>query len=215
MPDFSPVTEGLVTIHKLITRALDVSISKCDEYIKNRAIPANEEKGFALYVTTLIRVMHAHHLGEDDVVFPYFKERIEAPYIRLKDDHVTMANLLDNLEKGIGEITIFDIGRIKNILSDLRKSWGPHITAEESSFSAKVLSGTYTEKEQRDLLDKIGQHGSKLSGPAPVTIPFVIYNLEPQDRKIFLKDFPWIMKVFFIPLLWRSKWKPMDPFLLN
>lgn len=215
MAELSPLTDGMVKIHKLITRALSVSVVKCDEYLGKKEIPAGEAKGFVMYLTTLVRVMHAHHMGEDEIVFPYFKNRIEAPYDRLNEEHIRMSKMLDDLGKSIEKISVSDLARLRSYLDTLQKLWAPHIRAEESSFASGILKGKMTDEEQKILVDKVSKHGAKSSGPGPVTLPFVIYNLQKEDRKEFLSDFPWILKNFLIPVVWRSKWKPMEPFLLN
>lgn len=210
----NPLADNLVRIHKMITRSLKVSVSKCDEYIRNKGIPPSEEKGFLLYMSTMIRVMHAHHMGEDDVVFPYFKDRIEAPFSRLKDEHLNMSGMLDNLEKGIARVTLSDIGKIRNLLADIQRLWEPHIRSEEINFSAETLKNIDA-KEQLELMDRVGRHSQKASGPGPTTIPFVLYNLEKDDREKFLREFPWILKKVLVPIIWRRQWRSMDPFLLN
>lgn len=215
MAELSPLTDGLVKIHKLITRALSVSVVKCDEYLGKREIPAGESEGFLMYLSSLVRVMHAHHVGEDEIVFPYFKSRIEAPYERLNEEHISMTRMLDDLAKSIEKISVSDLAMLRSNLDTLQKSWAPHIRVEESSFGSGILNEKMTGKEQKLLVEQISKHGAKSSGPGPVTLPFIIYNLQGEERKEFLKDFPWILKSFLIPVVWRSKWKPMDPFLLN
>ncbi|HEX2921033.1 MAG TPA: hemerythrin domain-containing protein [Bacteroidales bacterium] len=207
----SPVTEGMLRIHKLLSRSLDVSISKCDEYVKT-GIPSSEREGFLMYLTTFIRVMHAHHAGEDDVVFPRFTGVINAPYTRLKEDHIAISAILDNLEKDVA--TLDDLPETRKKLADIQVLWNPHIKAEETSFAASNLT-RLSEKEQLALLDEVGKHSQKSSGPGSITIPFVLYNLNEEDRQEFLKDFPWVLRKVLIPILWRPKWKAMDPFLLN
>lgn len=215
MAELSPLTDGMVKIHKLITRALSVSVVKCDEYIGKNQIPAGEAKGFVLYLTSLVRVMHAHHMGEDEIIFPAFNGRIEAPYDRLNEEHILMSKMLDDLGNNIEKISMSDLAGLRSSLDALQKSWAPHIRVEESSFSSGILKGKMTDEEQKILVDNVSKHGAKSSGPGSVTLPFIMYNLQEEDRKEFLRDFPWILKNFLIPVVWRSKWKPMDPFLLN
>ncbi|HBE42225.1 MAG TPA: hypothetical protein DDW27_13630 [Bacteroidales bacterium] len=88
--DMSPVVEGLLRIHKIISRGLSISIRKCDKYLVKQNIPSGEITGFSMYLSSLKWVTHAHHLSEDDIVFPCFKDLIEAPYNLLKDDHNAM-----------------------------------------------------------------------------------------------------------------------------
>jgi hemerythrin-like domain-containing protein len=215
MAQISPVVNGLVKIHKLITRALSVSVVKCDEYLNKNEIPGEELQGFRMYLITLVRVMHSHHSGEDDIVFPYCIGRIDAPYEKLKDEHVSMSKMLDDLESRLDNISIGALPLLREKLDRIQRYWEPHIKSEELSFTDEILAGKMTGKEQKDLVDQIGRHGAKSSGPGPITIPFIIYNLQPGDRKEFIEDFPWIIKNFLVPIVWRSKWKAMDPFLLN
>ncbi|MGB8357624.1 MAG: hypothetical protein WCD55_03330, partial [Bacteroidales bacterium] len=76
MADINPVVEGLLIIHKIISRGLSISIRKCDEYLGKQGIPSGETTGFSMYVSTLKWVTHAHHLSEDEIIFPYFKDYI-------------------------------------------------------------------------------------------------------------------------------------------
>ncbi len=70
-------------------------------------------------------------------------------------------------------------------------------------------------RERNELVENVGKHSQKSAGPGPTTIPFGLYNLDKQDRQEFLKDLPWILRYVLNPVVWRSQWKPMDPFLLN
>ena len=106
MKEVSPIIQGLLRIHKIISRGLSTSIRKCDEYLVQQSIPPMEAAGFSMYVSTLKWVTHAHHLGEEEIAFPYFKDYIEAPYNSLKDDHHAIAQVLDTLDQCLLEISI-------------------------------------------------------------------------------------------------------------
>ena len=83
----SPVVESLLRIHKVISRALRVAIGACDGYLGTRGLPPEEADGFRMYVTTLKWMTHSHHLTENELAFPYFRNELEAPYSRLATDH--------------------------------------------------------------------------------------------------------------------------------
>lgn len=215
MAESSPLSDGLIMIHKVISRALEVSLNKCDIYISKKGIPEDEKKGFLLYTTSLVRVMHSHHHGEDDIVFPSFTGRIDAPYDKLRQDHVSMKAMLDDLEKRIESVSDETLTELRDLLDVIHQAWGPHIRDEETSFSAERITAKMPAEEQKALADKVSRHGAKSSGPGPITLPFVIYNLRVSDRNEILAELPWILRKFLIPVAWRSKWKAMDPFLLN
>jgi len=214
MSDMSPVVGGLLRIHKIISRGLSISIRKCDEYIRKKGIPSGEVTGFSMYISTLKWVTHSHHLSEDDIAFPYFKDYIEAPYNRLKDDHNAMASILDSLDQSLLEVPSGGVGRLREVLEQFDKLWEPHIKTEEENFTTGKLQAVIGMKEQVNLVKKLGEHSMKNSGPGPLALPFLFYNLEGKDREAFMKPIPWIAKKILVPIVWRSQWKPMSPFLL-
>jgi len=212
--EISPVVGGLVRIHKIISRGLDISIRKCDEYTGKQGIPAGEVTGFSMYLSTLKRVTHSHHLSEDDIVYPYLKDYIDAPYNRLKDDHNDMARILEALDRSILEVSSGRIGKLRAVLDEFGKIWGPHIKMEEENFTSEKLMAVIGMKEQITLVEKLGEHGSKNAGPGPLALPFLFYNLDGRDREAFMKPIPWIVKNVLVPVIWRRQWKPMGPLLL-
>ncbi len=214
MTDMSPVVGGLLRIHKIISRGLSISIRKCDEYLVKQGIPPGEATGFSMYVSTLKWVTHSHHLSEDDIAFPYFKDYIEAPYNLLKDDHHAMARILDALDQCLLEVSSIGVGKLREVLDEFDKLWEPHIKIEEENFTSEKLQVVIGMKEQVNLVEKLGEHSIKNSGPGPLALPFLFYNLEGRDREDFMKPIPWIAKKVLVPIIWRSQWKPMSPFFL-
>jgi hemerythrin-like domain-containing protein len=214
MTDMNPVIGGLLRIHKIITRGLDISIRKCDEYLGKQGIPPEEAAGFSMYVTALKWVTHAHHLSEDEIAFPYFKGSIAAPYGRLRDDHQTISRILVSLDQCILEISSGGVGKLREMLGEFEKLWVPHIRIEEENFTAEKLQMVAGMKEQVDLAEKLTKHGIKNSGPGPLVLPFMFFNLEGKDREVFMMPIPWIVKKVLVPIIWKSQWKPMSPFLL-
>ena len=214
MTEMSPVAGGLLRIHKIISRALSVSVRKCDEYLGKQGIPPEEAAGFLMYVSTLKWVVHAHHLSEDDIAFPYFRDKLEAPYTRLSDDHQAMARILASLDNCLSEKSSGGVAKLREVLGELDKLWGPHIKIEEEHFTADRLKPVAGVQEQAGLAARLEEHGRKNSGPGPLAVPFLFYNLEVTDREAFMRPFPWVVKKVLVPIIWKGKWKAMSPFLL-
>lgn len=214
LTDANPLVDGLLVIHKIISRGLTVSLRKCDEYLGNQGIPPEEAAGFSLYVSTLKRVTHAHHLSEDEIAFPYFKDYIEAPYNRLKEDHLTIAHILDMFDKCLLDISSDGLGKLHEVLEEFDKLWVPHIIIEEENFTSQKLHKIAGMKEQVTIAQELANHGRKNSGPGPLALPFMFYNLEGKDREAFMKHFPMIVKKVLVPIIWKGQWKPMTPFFL-
>jgi len=214
MTDMSPVVAGLLRIHKIISRGLSISILKCDEYLGKQGIPSGETAGFSMYVSTLKWVTHSHHLSEDEISFPYFKDLIEAPYNQLRDDHNAIARLLDTFDQCLLEVSSNGVGKLREVLAEFDNLWVHHIKMEEDNFTSEKLQAVIGMKEQINLVKKLGEHSIKNSGPGPLALPFLFYNLEGKDREAFIEPIPWIAKKVLVPFIWRSQWKPMSPFLL-
>ena len=214
MNETSPIIEGLLKIHKIITRGLTTSIRKCDEYLEKQGIPEAEAAGFSMYVATLKWVTHAHHLSEDEIAFPYFNGHLEAPYDRLKNDHQIIATLLERIDQCLPDLSSGGVGRLREVLGEIEKLWIPHIRTEEESFTAEKVHSAVGMTEQQNIAEKLVVHGSQNAGPGPLAVPFMFYNLEPGDRAVFMMPFPWIVKRFLVPVVWKRQWKQMSPFLL-
>ena len=214
MSEISPVVGGLLRIHKIISRGLSISIRKCDEYLGKQGIPSGEATGFSMYLSSLKWVTHSHHLSEDEIAFPYFKDYLDAPYNRLKDDHNKMSRILDSLDQRLLEVSSDRIGKLREVLDEFNNLWESHIKIEEENFTSEKLQAVIGMKEQVTLVKKLGEHSTKNAGPGPLSLPFLFYNLEGKDREAFMKPIPWIVKKVLVPIIWRSQWKPMSPFLL-
>lgn len=214
MTKMSPLVGAFLRMHRIISRGLKVSIQKCDEYLRKQGIPSEEAAGFPLYVTTLKWITHAHHLAEDDIAFPYFKDKLEAPYARLQEDHQVIARILVNVETCLPEISSSGVGRLREILREFDALWGPHIKIEEELFTADKVNPVLGMQEQVGLAGRLSEHGKENAGPGPLALPFLFYNLEGPDREAFLMHIPWVVKKVLVPIIWRGKWAPMGPFLL-
>ena len=51
--------------------------------------------------------------------------------------------------------------------------------------------------------------------PANLVVPFILYNLSPEDRAIMTQGFPEIVTKQLVPVDWKEEWKSMQPFLLK
>lgn len=214
MTDSSPLVDGLLMIHKVITRGLSVSLKKCDEYLGNPEILKGELQGITMYVTTLKFVTHAHHLSEDEIAFPYFFNKLPAPFERLTNDHKTISVILDKIDAPLRELSAGLVGDLRDVLAEFNSLWIQHIAIEEENFTTGKVQALAGIKEQAMLVQKLSEHGRKNNGPAPLSLAFLFYNLEGDTRRVFMKQMPWILSKVLVPVVWKSQWKPMETFLL-
>ena len=102
---------------------------------------------------------------------------------------------------------------IQSLLKETKDLWIKHRNEEEQIVELD-MEPILSTKEQIELSDKLSKHGQSMSEPANLILPFLIYNLEGSDRDEFTNDMPWILKKFVVPIIWKSKWEKMKPFLL-
>ena len=214
------VAASLFTIHQVISRSLDVSIASIQEF-SEYGLPVNKVlDGFINYIKALISILHAHHLLEDELVFPYFKEKLpDVPYQLLNEQHQEMAIHLKEIEINVDKIEkISDDNTgwtdLRTSLNKTKENWHPHISIEEKHFELQKIWEIIPIDEHLRLIKLFSEHSQNHSGPPYLTIPFVLYNLPKEIREIMAKAMPSELVEQLVPVVWREKWESMTPFLL-
>lgn len=214
------IAKDLIRIHKVITRGLAVSLEKGAEYLQAGFPDPAIYKGFASYTQSLSIVLDAHHLGEDEVVFPSIREKIpSAPYERLSKNHQEIESLIRSIRKTIPALAeTGDGANLRRLVDTLRRVtaiWRPHIQSEERHFSEEALSAVMSHEEQASVSAMMAKHGQEHSIPGSLTLPFVLFNLSGEDRKAMAAKIPLTVLEEMIPNAWKEQWAPMKPFFLE
>ena len=217
-----PDTHGdLVRIHRLISRALDVSTENCRSLAQGAAMVGPIRDGFASYLQTFVNVVHGHHTVEDLIFFPFFRDRLpEVPFDAFASEHNTMKALLEDMSTAIDSMAADTkmaraSARLHDLLVQVAQTWHPHIRGEESHFTEERVAAAATPEELASLSDQISQHNQEHSRPLELVVPFLLYNLEPEDRAIFSRQIPSFVVDELVPVTWKQQWEPMKPFLLR
>tara|TARA_A100001011_G_C14256693_1_gene820389 strand:+ start:717 stop:1457 length:741 start_codon:yes stop_codon:yes gene_type:complete len=210
------LSKGLDLIHKVLSRPLDVSISHLNKCLSSGKIDLENHEGFKDYINSLITVFNGHHHGEDEILFPTFEEKIKgADFSKLKKQHKEIHPIAEKIKDKINvtDPSFDNYEEIRNLLQKMNDLWIEHRDEEEGIVELD-MEPLISSKEQIELNDKLSKHGRDMSEPANLILPFLIYNLEGSDRDTFTDDMPWILKNFVVPIIWKSKWEKMKPFLL-
>jgi hypothetical protein len=86
---------------------------------------------------------------------------------------------------------------------------------EESIFSAEALSEGMVQEALASLSGAMGKHGSEHSIPPYLTVPFILFNLQPEDRALWLEHLPPAIMDEMVMKAWKDQWATMKPFLLE
>jgi hemerythrin-like domain-containing protein len=212
---------ALVLIHRAISRGLDVGCQYAESFSRDGYPDLATGSGFALYLQTLAGILHQHHSAEDEIAFPFLRDKLPGlPFDDLIAEHEEMeeilgelALILDGLQGGAGDGPALDA--VCAELSRLTEIWPGHIGIEETGVSTSKLVSIVGPEALGGWLAEMGQHRPVGAPPDPVGIPFVLFNLSEGDRAIMAEQMPPIVVQELVPGPWKEHWAPMRPFLLD
>jgi hemerythrin-like domain-containing protein len=215
------LANSLLWIHQVITRGLGVCAQNSESFASHGFPDASLKTGFLDYTRSLASVLGGHHLTEDDLAFPYLRTVLpDAPYTDLAADHHAMEPLLVQIETAVAAAAAEE--DVSHPLRDLHAAvvsvgeiWHPHIMKEEQSFSAEVLEQLISPEEHIRLIRTMGEFSQQHTGPGPLVIPFLLYNLPEPERTAMAQGMPAVLTQELVPGPWRAQWSPMEPFLLK
>lgn len=209
------VGEDILRIHRVLTRSLTVSI----QFLQQAEQPDNLHHGFMLYLRALSSLLHAHHLGEDEIGFPFWRTKSPfAPLNNLIRDHLRMMPLLEKIEIWLNSESGWEaphLRRLQGILEELNAIWLWHIQLEESVMGPEKADALLTPAENQQLARQLATHGQEHAQPDALVLPFILYNLPVEDRAVMAQIFPPLVTRQLVPVEWKPVWEPMKPFLLE
>jgi iron-sulfur cluster repair protein YtfE (RIC family) len=213
--NFHNAGQSLIRIHKTITRGLAVTI----QHSQGNGPNPEQQDGFQRYTRALVGLLHAHHLGEDEVAFPFWKGRAPQDELdTLYQQHQEMLPLLDQvsawLDDGKAAWEATALAELNQALVALNELWHTHITREEDVLGPETSSKMLSHEENVQLDQQLAAHGQQHAQPSELVMPFVLYNLEEADRQAFAKNLPPELVQHVIPVVWKPTWEPMQPFFI-
>ena len=212
--------DAMLLIHQSISRGVHMSGLYCRIFMRAGLPGGKIGPGFVDYTRSLTSVMHAHHLAEDELEFPLFRDLLpEAPYKQLAEEHRRIRPIVDEIRLKIERAveapeSAETLERTDSLLTRLEEIWRPHIAAEEAHFSSAKIDAVMSPDEQTRLLARIGEANLEHSGPDYLVLPFTLFNLPQKDRASMSHLMPPVVTRHLIPVAWKEKWQPMAPFLL-
>ncbi len=213
------LAQDLVRIHKVITRAIDVTMIKGTEYLRSNFGSIQEQLGYSSYTHSLIEVLDAHHQSEDQIAFPALQKLIPAaPYARLIAEHNQIERLLEVMRPAVTKLPTDSQAGLQSLVDALRKLtllWDPHHQTEEQFFSVTALNEVMSLEDQIRVSAETSKLSQDHSGPPYWVVPFVLFNLGKEDREAMLLSMPPVIMEELVPKAWKDQWAPMKPLLLD
>ena len=215
------VGQDIIKFHKIITRGIKIAYQHTNESLETGILDASTQEGFLKFVQTFSSVLKAHHMAEDEVIFPYVRDLIpEAPYERLIEEHTVLSAELYKINNAINDLrsegdALKFLRLLDSALGKIDELWHPHIKIEESVIYERIGSMISLEEMIKFKKDFIQNYQKNVEAPDYLLAPFSIYNLSPDDRGLIEQQLPEIVTKQLIPIDWKDKWAPMKPFLLK
>lgn len=69
-------------------------------------------------------------------------------------------------------------------------------------------------EEHIKMLQDTSKHAMEQGNPA-LMVPFLLHNLNQEDRTVFAFFLPPELTQTLIPIVWKPQWAPMQPFFLD
>ena len=215
------IGEDYIRFHKVMSRGLVVSLQNINEFLQRGAVEKLKREGFLKYVHSFSSVLHGHHQAEDEKIFPYFKDNLpEVPYERLTTEHKIFNEGLQEINTGINHLKseneeLDSLKLLKSGLDKIDKIWHPHIQIENTQLYERIRSLNIDLEEMIRLQREDKKFFQEHTGPAYLVMPFVLYNLSPEDREILTHGSQETVTKQLLFTDWKDKWTPMQPFLLK
>ena len=208
-------------IHLVITRALGVAIEHTSLFTETKSRDLFSP-GFINYVQSLLSLLHSHHVVEDERIFPYLQTKLtDAPFELMEAQHQEMLPVLDEVEQQLISIEKNNLCSPKALIAfnqqlvKLRQIWHTHMQTEEEYINDTRLSTIIDSKEQQEQSAAFAQYGGSHIVADYLVMPFILYNLQPEDRAMMSQVFPPVVIQQLIPIDWRSQWESMSPFFVE
>ena len=158
-------------IHGMITQALDGALERSEHFAQAGFPDARTRQALVGYVGCFGGMLHAHHVSEDEFVFPYIRDWMpDAPFDDLVAEHREMEPLLGDLRSACGALAGDGDGKgasqaLHGTLAGLSALWHPHITLEEAQFTRKGLDAMWSAQDEATFGQAIGEYMQQHTDP--------------------------------------------------
>src|SRR5512139_564704 len=100
------LSQELITIHRVITHAMNTATIRGVEYLHSGFHSRDERLGFARFIQCLLSVYCSHHQAEDLIAFPTFRKMLPlAPYVQFAAEHRQMEDFLSLVPELLHDIS--------------------------------------------------------------------------------------------------------------
>ncbi|RXW22213.1 hypothetical protein EST38_g3642 [Candolleomyces aberdarensis] len=191
-------------IHNVFIRALN------SLWVNAPLVNPADELGFAGYASTFCEILHFHHHGEEDIIFPFLEKQVSmqenvAQHAAMLAGLDAFAEYMQNVANGSEK---YDGLRVKGLIEIFGDVLTDHLHAEIPTLSPENLA----KFDYKELSDMVAQHNKHIQDmPGKFTIfPLVATHHPWNEIPEWPADMPGPVKFFIkyiTPLRYPSYWK--------
>jgi len=201
---------GQLMIHNVIRRNLNQIILVLENLLQAQdQINPSDIKGFALSAYSALNLLDGHHHTEEEHFFPLMQKRLGLDISKLVGEHEEMLKMMGEVIEIFQQMQkdptkSYDFAGLLKSMKELRRYVGPHLDMEEQMFNRDAIAKEFQKdnKKQSKATVKAGKSHVK---NASLEFPLMLYSLTESERKVLLKELPWILSSILIPRVWVKK----------
>ncbi|HTM46721.1 MAG TPA: hemerythrin domain-containing protein [Polyangiaceae bacterium] len=209
--------EGIVRIHSALRRSLNTIVRVCAE-----PVAPSDQAAFAEFCRRFARLLHVHHDGEEEIVFPMIAAgaaRAALPnYVthvgHWRADHEKLLGHLRELE--VAAARLGEGGPrepLHQAARDLQEMMLPHLAAEEAALHDAAFKNVLTPAELAEMFAASSKHGQKNGGPSVLVL--VVHALSDEEQRAHFSEMPWFVRKVLLKRIWDSGFAPCIKYAYN
>jgi hemerythrin-like domain-containing protein len=203
------MAQSLLRIHTALRRILDTIVR-----VSAAPVPEDDRAGFADFCAGFTRFLHAHHDGEEEVIFPKLTEvaaRAGLPVYASdvtgwRADHKKLLGRLNAFETATAELRK---GGSRETLArtagEVRDVLYPHLAAEEAELDGAAFAKLLRADEVHALEVASSQHGQRVGGPGVLVM--LVYALTDDEQKAQFGGMPWLVRKVLLKRIWARSFR--------
>jgi hemerythrin-like domain-containing protein len=203
------LARALATVHVALRRSLETIVRTAAA-----PIPESEHSGFADFCERFARLLHSHHDGEEEVVFPALTEAATraampervANVVKWRAEHQSLLTHLRDFETAC---KAFRGGGpqapLERAAKEVRAALVPHLDAEEAVIDAALLAKLLGPEQVQQVGIAASKHGQRSAGPKALML--FIHALTDDEQKFQFAAIPWFVRKLLIKRIWSRDFR--------
>ena len=200
---------ALANIHSALRRSLDTIVRTTAQ-----PIPQGDRAAFAEFCERFSRLLHSHHDGEEEVVFPAFAEaatRAAMPerlsnVTKWKADHQSLLSHLRDFDAACAQ---FRSGgtqeRLGQAAKEVQAELIPHLDDEEAVLDAAMIGKLLRPEQILQVGQEAAEHGQKSAGPKALML--FVHELSDDEQRAQFSAIPWFVRKVLIKRVWARGYR--------